>query len=85
MTLIPKISRLTKLPALLKHRQEAEEEAKKKRDQARKQQPPFDLEKESKGNPSDLSEYKIKRAVNEHSASPKSDDEHVGKKIDVTV
>lgn len=85
MTLIPKISRLTNLPSLLKHKQEAEEESRKKREQAREKHPPFNLEKESRGKLSDFSEYKIDRTANEHSNSPKSDDEHIGKKIDVTV
>lgn len=85
MTLIPKISRLTKLPGLLRHKQEAEEKSKKDRDGSGKKYPSFNMEDENSVHSPDLSEYKIDRSIKEHTISPRSEDENIGKKIDVTI
>ena len=49
MDLVPKITRLTKLPELLKQKQEAEEQSRKKREQERdkKDRPHFEIEDEA--------------------------------------
>lgn len=84
MSLVPKISRLRKLPGLLKHKQEAEERSKKEREQEQQKEkrPPFEIEDELSINPDTLSEYKIDKSTQEP-RQPRSDNKNVGKNVDV--
>ena len=85
MSLVPKITRFTKLPELLKHKQEAEEKQKKGR-QDRKDKndrPPFVIEDEIALSPESLSEFKVRAQSQEHPQKPKSKDENIGGHIDL--
>ncbi|MCP9291879.1 MULTISPECIES: hypothetical protein [Gracilimonas] len=83
MSLVPKITRFTKLPELLKHKQEAEEKQKKGRqDRKDKDRPPFVIEDEVALNSKSLSELKV-RAHAKEPQKPKTKDETIGGHIDL--
>ncbi|MEQ8525930.1 hypothetical protein [Gracilimonas sp.] len=86
MSLVPKITRFTKLPELLKHKQEAEEKQKKGRQdrQDEKDRPPFVIEDEVALSRESLSEFKVK-AQSREPQKPKSKDENIGGHIDLQV
>ncbi|MBO6586840.1 MAG: hypothetical protein JJ953_12100 [Gracilimonas sp.] len=83
MSLVPKITRFTKLPELLKHKQEAEEKQKKGRqDRKDKERPPFVMEDEVAIHSQDLSEFKVQTHKKEPQ-KPKTKDETIGGHIDL--
>ncbi len=69
MSLVPKITRFTKLPELLKHKQEAEEKQKKGRQDRQEsgKHPPFhiDVEDEIALSKESISEYKVQTPAKE--------------------
>jgi hypothetical protein len=83
MSLVPKITRVTKLPELLKHKQEAEEKQKKGRqDRKEKERPPFVIEDEVALHSKTLSEFKV-RTHSKEPQKPKAKDETIGGHIDL--
>lgn len=86
MSLVPKITRFTKLPELLKHKQEAEEKQKKGRQDRHEKDkhPPFSIEDEVSLSPESLSELKVQFPAKEPE-KPKSNDENIGGHIDLQV
>lgn len=82
MTLVTKISKLAKIPQLLKKKQEAEEEAKKKKEDSA-DRPPFPLKDKPafKKSRSSAPEDNSTKA----SSEPKSTNEGIGERIDLTV
>ncbi len=84
MSLVPKISRLRKLPGLLKHKQEAEERSKKDQEHPKKERPPFEIEDELSIDPDTLSEYKVEKQSQEPRKAT-SDNKNVGNNVDVKV
>lgn len=87
MTLIPKITRLKKLPELLKQKREAEEHATKEKQQQqekRKEQKPFEIDDEVTLDPETLKDMKIHHPPTPHRKA-KSDDDNIGNNVDLTV
>ncbi|MAL16799.1 MAG: hypothetical protein CL670_08500 [Balneola sp.] len=86
MPLVPKITRFTKLPELLKHKQEAEEKQKKGRQdrQGKDDHPPFhiDVEDEVTLSPQSISGYKVHSPAKEPK-QPKTSDDKKGGHIDL--
>ena len=83
MSLVPKITRFTKLPELLKHKQEAEEKQKKGRqDRKGKDRPPFIIEDEVSLHSQDLKEFKV-HTHSKEPQKPKTKDETIGGHIDL--
>ncbi len=83
MSLVPKITRFTKLPELLKHKQEAEEKQKKGRqDRKDKERPPFVMDDEVVLHTKTLSEFKVKPHSKEPQ-KPQTKDETIGGNIDL--
>ena len=74
MTLIPKISRLKKLPELLKQ----------KREEKRKDRKPFEIDDEVTLNPATLKNMKIHHPPTPHRRA-KSEDDNIGNNVDLTV
>ena len=74
MTLIPKISRLKKLPELLKQ----------KRQEKRKDRKPFEIDDEVTLNPATLKNMKIHHPPTPHRRA-KSEDDNIGNNVDLTV
>ncbi|MAO63669.1 MAG: hypothetical protein CL666_01585 [Balneola sp.] len=87
MTLIPKISRLKKLPELLKQKREAEEHASKEKQhqqEKRKDRKPFEIDDEVTLNPATLKNMKIHHPPTPHRRA-KSEDDNIGNNVDLTV
>ncbi|SMO95485.1 hypothetical protein [Gracilimonas mengyeensis] len=85
MSLVPKISRLRKLPELLKYKEETKEREKKERKENQEQpEKPFEIDDEVTINPDTLSEYKVEK-VKSGLRQPKSGNKKVGKNIDLKV
>ncbi|MGN8226767.1 hypothetical protein [Gracilimonas sp. BCB1] len=83
MSLVPKITRFTKLPELLKHKQEAEEKQKKGRqDRQDKDRPPFIIDEEKALHSKAVSEFKVQSHAKEPQ-KPKTKDETIGGHIDL--
>jgi hypothetical protein len=86
MTLIPKISRLKKLPALLKQKRDAEERSEKeKQDSHQQRQPVFEIDDEVSIDPETLSDLKIHHPLSPNRKAKSTKDENVGNNIDLTV
>lgn len=84
MSLVPKISRLTKLPQLLKKKKEARERSEKDKKDSEKEQPAFNIEDEISISPDTISEYKIEKPARE-SRKAKSQNKGVGNNLDMKV
>ena len=87
MTLIPKITRLKKLPELLKQKREAEEHASKEKQhqqEQRKERQPFKIDDEITLSPETLKDMKIHHPPTPHRKAS-SEDENIGNNIDLTV
>lgn len=79
MSLVPKISRFTKLPELLKHKQEERDRRKKGRqDRDEHKRPPFSIEDELSLSPESLSELKVKSPEKKPHKSADIDDKKGG-------
>ncbi|MTI86471.1 MAG: hypothetical protein FH748_00730 [Balneolaceae bacterium] len=88
MSIVPKITRLTKLPELLKHKQEAEERSKKDREQSKKQkreQPSFNMEDEASINSSKMLELKVDKPTSKPQNEKKAEAKGKGGRVDLQV
>ncbi|HKK24181.1 MAG TPA: hypothetical protein VJ941_01080 [Gracilimonas sp.] len=85
MTLIPKISRLKKLPELLKQKKNAEERSKREKDDPKDQRPAFEIEDDISISPETITDLKIHQPLTPHRKPRSVDDEKVGKNIDLTI
>jgi len=85
MTLIPKISRLEKLPELLKQKKNAEERSKREKDDSKDQRPEFELEDDISISPETITDLKIHQPLTPHRKARSVDDEKVGKNIDLSI
>lgn len=85
MTLIPKISRLKKLPELLRRKKDAEERSRNKKDDTQDKRPPFEIEDDVSINPEAISDLKIHQPPTPLRKAKSADDEKVGRNIDLTV
>lgn len=85
MSIVPKISRLRKLPELLKYKEETKERAKEERKENQEQpDTPFEFDDEVTIDPDKLSEFKVDK-TNSKPRQPKSGNKKVGKNIDLKV
>lgn len=88
MSLIPKITRLKKLPELLKQKREAEEHASKEKrhqQEKRKERQPFEIDDEVTLNPETLKDMKVHHPPTPHRQAKSADDENIGNNVDLTV
>lgn len=85
MTLIPKISRLKKLPELLRQKKNAEERSKKKRDDSQDKQPPFEIDDDVSVNPETITDLKVHHPATPNRKAKSPNDDNVGRNIDLTV
>lgn len=85
MTLIPKISRLKKLPELLRQKKDAEERSDKEKEDSQQRQPVFEIDDEVSINPETLSDLKIHHPLTPNRKAKSTKDENVGNNIDLTV
>lgn len=85
MTLIPKISRLKKLPELLRQKKDAEERSDKEKNDSQKHPPVFEIDDEVSINPETLSDLKIHHPLSPNRKAKSTKDENVGTNIDLTV
>ncbi len=85
MSLVPKITRFTKLPELLKHKQEERDRHKKGReDRDENKRAPFNIEDELSLSPESLSELKVKSPQKKTNKPPDINDKKGGN-IDLQV
>ncbi|MEX0722405.1 MAG: hypothetical protein WD357_11290 [Gracilimonas sp.] len=85
MTLIPKISRLKKLPELLRQKKNAEEQSKKDEKEDQNKRPSFEIDDEVSINPEALSGLKIHHPLTPQRKARSDDDDKIGNNIDLTV
>ena len=88
MSLIPKITRLKKLPELLRQKREAEEHASKEKQhqqEQRKERQAFTIDDEVTLDPETLKNMKIHHPPTPHRQAKSADDENIGNHIDLMV
>ncbi|MFP8488645.1 hypothetical protein ACKGJO_06035 [Gracilimonas sp. Q87] len=85
MTLIPKISRLKKIPHLLKRKKDAEERSKKKKNDSEDKHPPFEIDDKISLNPEAITDLKIHQPPTPNRQAKSSNEPEIGNNIDLTV